>query len=523
MSRSLLVRGIFILAVVGGAALLASPPREKINLGLDLRGGIRLILEVQTEDALRAEADQDLESLLSLLEDRGVSGASATRTGDNSFELTGVGASNDDEINDIADNNLAFWNHRRSGESVIFQRRIEETAEIRDQAVRQAEQTIRNRVDAFGVAEPVIARQGLGSNRIEVQLPGVDDPERIKDLIKNTAFLEFRFSEFPTNGLPVSQAEILRNFGGTLPSRLEIVPQEQLDADGNVVSTGYMALEKRPVVTGRDLRTARAGLGDFNEPVVLFYLSQEGGRMFGEATAANIGRNLAIVLDGKIQSAPEIQSRIDDSGRIEGSFTQTEVEDLVTVLRSGALPAGILYLEERTVGPSLGQDSIDQGVKAGLAGGGLVVLTMLIVYRRSGVNAVFALTFNVVLIFGLLAYFGATLTLPGIAGIILTVGMAVDANVLIFERIKEELRSGKTVKTAVSTGFGKAWTSIFDANVTTMIAALFLFQFGTGPIRGFALTLSIGILASLFTAVFNSRFMFDLLLSRRTRVERLSI
>ena len=523
MNRSLVMRTLLVVFVVAGAGLLAYPPDEKINLGLDLRGGIHLVLEVQAEDALRAETDKDLDTFLRQMEEKGIGGGTGSRTDDNSFQVSGVPAANDADVDDVVEDFLGFWNHRRSGGDLIFERRVEEIGEIREQAVRQALQTIRNRVDAFGVAEPVIQRQGLGSNRIVVQLPGVDDPERVKDLIKNTAFLEFKMVEYPPNGFGVPQDEILRNYGGTLPTNLEIVPYERLDDQGVAAIVGYMAVEKRPIVTGRDLRTARPGLGDFNEPVVLFYFNQEGGRLFGEATGANIGRSLAIVLDGKIRSAPNINSRIDDSGRIEGGFTQTEVEDLVTVLRSGALPAGILYLEERTVGPSLGQDSIDQGYRAGLGAVGLVVLTMLIVYRRSGINAVVALAFNVILVFGLLAYFGATLTLPGIAGIILTVGMAVDANVLIFERIKEELASGKTVKTAVSSGFGKAWTSILDANVTTMIAALFLFQFGTGPIRGFAVTLSIGILASVFTAVFNSRLIFDLFLSRRTRVERLSI
>ena len=523
MNRGLIARGILILAVVGGFFLLANPPSEKINLGLDLRGGIHLVLQVQAEDALRAETEKDLDTLLRQLAEEGVAGANGSRTGDNRFEVTGVPAASDATVDTIVEDFLPFWSHRRSGDVLVFDRRVEEVADIREQAVRQALQTIRNRVDAFGVAEPVIQRQGLGSNRIVVQLPGVDDPERVKDLIKNTAFLEFRFVEFPPSGPAPTEDEILRNYGGTLPANLEILPLERKDDSGNASIVGYYALEKRQIITGRDLRTARPGLGQFNEPVVRFYLSQEGGRLFGEATGANVGRNLAIVLDGKVQSAPEVQSRIDDEGVIEGQFTQTEVEDLVTVLRSGALPAGIVYLEERTVGPSLGQDSIEQGVRAGLAGAALVVLTMLVVYRLSGINAVIALIFNVIIVFGMLAYFGATLTLPGIAGIILTIGMAVDANVLIFERIKEELYAGRTVKTAVATGFGKAWTSIFDANVTTMIAALFLFQFGTGPIRGFAVTLSVGILASLFTAVFNSRFIFDLILTRRKRVESLSI
>ncbi|MGB6335276.1 MAG: protein translocase subunit SecD, partial [Thermoanaerobaculia bacterium] len=285
----------------------------------------------------------------------------------------------------------------------------------------------------------------------------------------------------------------------------------------------FYLVEKRPVITGRDLKNARPGLGEFNQPVVNFYLTFEGGKLFAEATAANVGRGLAIVLDGKVASAPNIRSRIGDSGIIEGSFTRQEVEDLSTVLRSGALPAGITYLEERTVGPALGQDSIEAGLKAGLIGLALVVVIMLVVYKGTGINAVVALILDIVILFGALAYFRATLTLPGIAGIVLTIGMAVDANVLIFERIREELRHGRTVKSAIDAGFGKALSSVMDANITTLIAALFLFQFGTGPIRGFAVTLSIGILASLFTAIFVSRWIFDLVLAGRKRVDRISI
>jgi preprotein translocase subunit SecD len=252
-------------------------------------------------------------------------------------------------------------------------------------------------------------------------------------------------------------------------------------------------------------------------------LTQEKGKDFGDVTGNNVGRGLAIVIDDHVLSAPRINSKISSDGMIEGNFSFEEATDLATALKSGALPASITTLEERTVGPSLGQDSIDQGLRAGMIGGGLVVLIMLVIYLLSGINAIFVLSLNVVFVFGALAAFGATLTLPGIAGIILTIGMAVDANVLIFERIREELRAGRTVKSAISAGFEKALSSILDANITTLIAALFLFNFGTGPIRGFAVTLSVGILASVFTAVFVSRWIFDLWLSRRQRLERLSI
>jgi preprotein translocase subunit SecD len=524
LNRNLLWRGLLILAVVVGSFLLAYPPEERIKLGLDLRGGVHLVLAVQAEDALRAETEKDMDTVVRQLEEAGVTGVTTRRVADSKFEVIGVPAERRDAVETVIEDFLPFWTFDAGPQALVFTRRAEEDADIREQAVRQAEQTIRNRVDAFGVTEPVIQRQGLGSNRINVQLPGVDDPERVKELIKNTALLEFRFVAFPPQGAASSEEEILGNYGGTLPPDVELFEQELRGEDGTtVVGTAYLALESRRIITGRDLRTARSGLGQFNEPVVRFFLSKEAGRVFGEATGANVGRRLAIVLDGKVRSAPEVRGRITDQGVIEGQFTQTEVEDLVTVLRSGALPAAIVYLEERAVGPSLGQDSIDQGTRASLLGGALVLVLMLLAYKLSGINAVLALVINVLMVFAAMAYFGATLTLPGIAGIVLTMGMAVDANVLIFERIKEEVKTGRTVKAAIAAGFGKAWSAVLDTHVTTLIAALFLFQFGTGPIRGFAVTLSVGILASLFTAVFTSRWLFDLVLARRARAERLSI
>ena len=524
MNRNLLWRGLLVIVVVGACAFSAFPLGDSIQLGLDLRGGIHLVLEVLTDDALRAEAQKDIDSIVQELDEKGASGVVGATESPVRFRLTGLPPDQDSLLPDILEPTMPYWNWRRSGEEVIFDRRADEANNIREQAINQALQTIRNRVDEFGVAEPVIQRQGLGSNRLVVQLPGVDDPERVKNLIKNTAFLEFKLAEYPpSGGAAVDTQEILGQYGGTLPDHLEIVVQDLRDDDGNVIGQGYYALEKRPVITGRDLKTARASLGQFQEPVVNFSLTHEGAQIFGDWTGANIGRPLAIVLDGRVQSAPTIEGRISDSGIIRGSFTQQEVEDLATVLRSGALPAGINYLEQRAVGPSLGQDSIDQGARAFMYGIALVVLTMLFVYRGSGINAMVALGLNFVLVFGVLAYFGAALTLPGIAGLILTIGMAVDANVLVFERIREELHNGRTVKASVVSGFGKAWSSILDANLTTLIAAIFLINFGTGAIRGFAVTLTIGILASVFTAVFNSRLLFDLLLSRSGRVERLSI
>ncbi len=464
-----------------------------------------------------------MDRLLQEIKDSGEASATGILTSSSSFEVSRVTAVQDDRVQEIVDQFLPGWNWSRAGDLLDFEMTESNAKEIRNLAVVQAVETIRNRVDEFGVAEPVIQRQGLAGDRIVVQLPGADDPERVKKLIKNTAFLEFRLVDYPLGGGGVStRQEIDNHYGGRLPDNIEVLTGTLRDRQREAIGQQYYAVEKTPVITGRDLKNARPGLGEFNQPVVNFFLTHEGGKLFAEATGANVGKGLGIVLDGKVVSAPNIRSRIADSGLIEGSFTRQEVEDLSTVLRSGALPAGITYLEERTVGPSLGKDSIERGLKAGLIGLALVVAAILMVYKATGINAIFALALNIVIIFGSLAYFGATLTLPGIAGIVLTIGMAVDANVLVFERIREELRHGRTVKSAIDAGFSKARSSVLDANITTLIAALFLFQFGTGPIRGFAVTLSIGILASLFTAIFVSRFIFELVLSRR-RVDRLSI
>jgi preprotein translocase subunit SecD len=523
MNGSVLWRGLLILAVLVAAAFLAFPLDKNINLGLDLQGGMHLALQVKTEDALRAETDSDMERLIQQAEDEKVTGLSGRRTGDNQFELTGVTPDSKSKLADLAKRYLPDWSLQDQPERLVLNRSAQATEQIRQLAVTQAVQTITNRVDQFGVTEPTI--QEASNYRIIIQLPGVDDPERVRSLIKDTAFLEFRIVRFPKgggNGVSSREA-VLANYNGQLPQDLEVLAQDVRDANGKVLGQSFYAVDKRRSVTGRDLRMARPGLGQFNDPVVQFSLTPTGAGAFAELTGNNIGEGLAIVLDGKVVSAPVINARIGDQGGvIEGRFTQQEVQDLSTVLRSGALPAGITYLEERTVGPSLGRDSIQNGLRAGLIGTALVVLFMLVIYKLSGFNAVIALALNLLLLLAGLAMLNATLTLPGIAGILLTIGMAVDANVLVFERIREEIRAGRTVRSAVDQGFDKALSSIVDSNVTTLIAAVFLFQFGTGPIRGFAATLTIGLLASMFTAVFVSRWLFDLLLSSR-RVQRLSI
>lgn len=518
MDTSLKARGILILIVLVAAGIFLYPPQEKINLGLDLRGGSHLVFQVETDQALATETETDAERFVSYLGEKDVK-ASFRQTGESSFEINDIQAGKADEAERLARDFFQSWNIDRTGAGLALERSQQQNVTMRNQAVQQAVETIRNRVDEFGVSEPAIVPTG---DRIVVQLPGVDDPERVKELIKNTAFLEFRLVAEGSNRAS-SRGELIEFYGGRIPDDVEVFPETVKDANDIAVGENFWALERNRVITGRDLRTARPSTGQLGEPVVSFSLGLDGARIFGEVTGNNVGRSLAIVLDGKLITAPRINSRITSDGIIEGNFSIQEATDLSLVLRSGALPAALTLLEERSVGPSLGLDSIERSERAGLIGGLLVVLTMLVFYRFSGINAVVALALNVVFVFSALALFGATLTLPGIAGIILTIGMAVDANVLIFERIKEELGASRTVKAAVESGFGKALSSIMDANMTTLIAAMFLFTFGTGPIRGFAVTLSVGILASLFTAIFVSRWLFDLYLSRRQRVESLSI
>src|SRR5215210_721578 len=523
MKRKLLWRGLLILAVALICVALAYPPKKKINLGLDLQGAMHLVLQVHTEDALRAETDSDMARLVDQAKEQSVTGLSANRTGDTSFTIAGASPDARSTVIDIARRFLPRWEVSQEGEVLAFTMNKQAANEVANGAVNQAVQTIRNRIDQFGVTEPVIQPTATG-HRIVVQLPGVDDQDRVRRLIKNTAFLEFRIVQFPKGGGGVgSREEILANYGGQLPEDVEILEGDRRDQQNAVVGTTYYAAAKRRTVTGRDLRNATVGRGQFGNPIVEFTLTPSGSEAFGELTGQNVGSGLAIVLDGRVMTAPVVKSRITDRGQIEGGFDQQQAQDLSTVLRSGALPASITYLEERTVGPSLGRDSIEAGLRAGIVGTLMVLVTMLAYYRLAGLNAISALILNIVILFGGLGAFHSTLTLPGIAGVILTIGMAVDANVLVFERIREELRAGRTVRSAIDLGFERAFTSIIDTHCTTLISALFLFQFGTGPIQGFAVTLTIGLLASIFTAVFVSRWLFDFVLSRRRVQAPLSI
>jgi len=521
VDRKLIWRIVLIVAVVGIAAWSLYPPSERINLGLDLRGGIHLVLKVETDDAIRAELDDASRRLTSIAQEEGLAlGEATTEPDERRFRLEVPPGVDRSRLNELVEDFLPEYDVSRDDQEWRFTFSSVVERQVRDMAIRQALETIRNRVDEFGVAEPVIQRQGQDSDRILIQLPGVDDPARVKDLIGRTAFLEFK--EVMADEAPDRQSLLARS-GGELPPNTEILTGDRTDVDGRVVARDYYLVRKTAIITGRELRTARRSQDEFGTANVRFDLVPSAADKFGSFTGNNIGTRMAIVLDGNVMSAPVIRARITDSGVIEGNFSVQEAEDLALVLRAGALPAQITYLEERTVGPSLGRDSVQRGIRSAVAGLAIVAVFMVVYYRLSGFNADLALALNIVILFGAMAYFGATLTLPGIAGVILTIGMAVDANVLIFERIREELDVGKTVRSAIDTGFSRAFGTILDANLTTLIAALFLFQFGTGPVKGFAVTLSIGILASVFTAVFVSRTVYMLVLAGRDRVQSLSI
>jgi preprotein translocase subunit SecD len=521
VDKKTLWRIALIVAVVGLSLWSLYPPQEKIHYGLDLSGGIHLVLQVQTDDAIKAELDDSAQRLVSRARDEGVEltqGVSNIK--ELSFSVSVPATTDTAKLREIADNWVPGYTVQPGAGTWTFELPPNMDRTVRDMAVRSSLETIWNRVDQFGVAEPVIQRQGMESDRILVQLPGVDDPARVKDLISSTAFLEFQ--EVVGGPLPDRQS-LLSAVGGSVPSDAEIVPGDREGIDGAVIGTDFYLLKKAAIISGQELRSARRSQDQYGQPVVNFATQPHAADKFGQYTGSHIGTRMAIVLDHRVISAPVIESRIPGEGRITGNFTIEEAEDLALKLRAGALPATITYLEERTVGPSLGRDSVVRGVRAAVAGLLVVMIFMLVYYKMSGLNANVALILNIIILLGAMAYFGATLTLPGIAGVILTIGMAVDANVLIFERIREELQVGKTVRAAIDTGFARAFGTILDANLTTLIAALFLFNFGTGPVKGFAVTLSIGILASVFTAVFVSRTLYMIALAGRERVESLSI
>ncbi|MBI4461195.1 MAG: protein translocase subunit SecD [Acidobacteria bacterium] len=533
--RAVVIALIILVSLYGVFGLptswqkLRANMQERIRLGLDLRGGTHLVLQVMVNDAINAEADQTVERLQQTLKQRGIDYAAISRIDaqniydDGGIQTEGVPAEQTSTFRQLLDDTEPNWTYQSTGGgSYRLQMRQAVLAALRQQTLQQSLETIRNRVDRLGVAEPTIQERGQGEYEVLVQLPGVDDPERVKEILQTTAILEIK----EVRGGPYSsRQEGLSAHGGVLPVGTELlISVDTPEVTGGATPPEQWYLVNRvPIVSGRDLRTAAPGRDENNRPEVDFTLTTDGARRFGDFTERNVGNSLAVELDGRIQSVAVIQSKITDRGRITGRFSQQRANDLALVLRAGALPASMRYLEERTVGPSLGADSIRAGMIAALAGMLVVVGFMFVYYRLSGVNATVALILNLLILLAALVYIRGTLTLPGIAGIALTIGMAVDANVLVFERIREELRAGKTPVSAVEAGFAKALLTIIDTNTTTIIAAFFLFLFGTGPVKGFAVTLSIGLVANLFSAIFVSRFLFDYLLARQARQATLSI
>ena len=521
MDKNLRWRALAILAVIAVSIWGFYPPQKKVRLGLDLQGGVHLVLRVQTDDALRLDTETTMEQLREGVEAKGLTNVTFTGVDPTRFKVDGVPQAQDAAFREAAiEIETRFNRESGTGGSYSFVMKPNMIVQLREDAVEQALQTIERRVNELGVAEPIVARTGAAGDQIMVQLPGVSNPQRAKDIIRSTALLELKLVE---DGPASTKEQLLQTRGGVLPGNMEVVPGvSDTGAPGDRAETVYYMVRKVAAVTGRDLRNAKPSLDENNRPAVSFSLNTDGARKFGKATGENIGRRLAIILDGRVQSAPVIEGRIFDEGRISGVFTQQEVQDLSLILRSGALPASLTYLEERTVGPSLGADSIRSGVTAALGGLGLVVVFLLLYYKLSGINAIASMVINLVVLLAMMSYLDATMTLPGIAGFILTIGMGVDSNVLIFERIKEELAAQKGVKQAIAAGFDRVFLTILDTHVASLISAAFLFQFGTGPIRGFATTLSIGLLSNVFTSVFVSRTLFELVLSRR-RAATLSI
>jgi preprotein translocase subunit SecD len=518
MPRHLAMRIGLVALVVLGSIWYVYPPKHTINLGLDLQGGIHLVFGVETDKALASQTDRVAEDLKSALEKKGIGVSRVAREGATSI---GVQLASPQSWNDAQTVAGEFANfERRNADQGAGRFTLtmsdKEINRLRDLSVRQGVETIRNRVDQFGVAEPTITRQG--QDRILIQLPGLQDPERAKALIGKTAHLEFRLLDERTT----AEAAL----AGQLPDTSEILYQRRVDKDTKAERKIPYVVQKRTLLSGAELNRAEVQ-ADPNSPgnwQVAIEFNAVGARIFGEVTEANVGKHLAIILDGSVYSAPRINERI-PGGRavITGQFTVEEARDLAIVLRAGALPAPVTVLEERTVGPSLGADSIRQGLIAIAASAAIVFVFMVFYYRLSGLIADVALGLNLLILFACMAAFGATLTLPGLAGIALTVGMAVDTNILIFERIREELRLGKSPRASIEAGFTRAFRTIIDTHLTVMVTAAILYNFGTGSVKGFAVSLFVGLAASLFTAYFFTRLLFDLIYGGRRRLEAISV
>jgi len=493
-------------------------PTEKVHLGLDLQGGMHLILEVQAEKAVESYVERVKNNLRDDLRDKAVPVGKLEREKSNQIVLEVSGEKGKWEK--ILSQRYGFMQELSSTAldkgiwRVVLVLDSRQAEQIRKGAIDQALETIRNRIDQFGVAEPEITLQG--TDRILIQLPGIKDPQRAIDLIGRTALLEFKLVD--------EEGNLDEALKGNAPEGSIVLYQRQVDPKtGGVKKTPFL-LKEKTMMTGEVLKDARVTIDtQFNEPYVALEFDDIGAKLFEQITGANVKKRLAIILDDNVYSAPVIQERIGGGrAQITGRFDMKEAGDLAIVLRAGALPAPVKILEQRSVGPSLGQDSIRKGIISTLVSAALVVLFMIFYYRVSGAIADIALILNILFVMGTLAIFRATLTLPGIAGLVLSIGMAVDANILIHERIKEELRWGKTVRAAIDEGYRRAFITILDSNLTTLFAALFLYQFGTGPVKGFAVTLSIGLLANIFTAVYVTRWVFDFL-TLKVKVKKLSI
>ena len=518
MRRHLALRIGLVVVVILGSIWYLYPPKKTINLGLDLQGGIHLVLGVQTDKALASQTDRVGEDLKGALEKKGIGVTKVAREGDTAVVVQLASPQSWNDALTVAGefSNFERRNADQGAGRFTLVMTDREVAERRDLAVRQGVETIRNRVDQFGVAEPTITRQG--EDRILIQLPGLQDPDRAKALIGKTAHLEFRLLDERTSAEDAQ--------AGRLPETSEVLYQRRIDKETKAERKIPYVVQKRTLLTGAELSRAEVN-ADPNSPgnwQVAIEFNAVGARIFGETTEGNVGKHLAIILDGTVYSAPRINERI-PGGRavITGTFTIEEARDLAIVLRAGALPAPVTVLEERTVGPSLGADSIRQGVIAIMASAVLVFLFMLVYYRLSGLIADVALGLNLLILVASMAAFGATLTLPGLAGIALTIGMAVDTNILIFERVREELRVGKSPRAAIDAGFSRAFRTIIDTHVTVLVTAAILYNFGTGAVKGFAVSLFVGLVGSLFTAVFFTRLLFDLIYGGRKRLQEISI
>ena len=505
------------------------PPRG-VSLGLDLQGGIHLVLEVEKDRAVEIAVDRAAKAMQDILTDKDIAYETIERVGGVQVQLD---VSEEGKVEEVAelirDSFSSYFQASQEGRTVVFELIASEVERIKNSAINQALETIRNRIDQFGVTEPLLQRQGR--TEIVIQLPGVKDPERAKNLIQDTALLEFKMVDEDNEtklGLPLqvkrSEEQAVREkFADQVPEGSEILFESiQNGEDGMPEFSQPRLIRQGAVLTGDVLRDARVNYDDFSEIYVGVTFDSKGASEFGKITKANVGKFMAIVLDGTVYSVPRINEPIlGGRAQITGNFTTDEANDLAIVLRAGALPAPMKTVQDLTVGPSLGRDSIEKGLKTTMIAGIIVLIFMVVYYRLSGVIADAALVLNLLCLLGALSGLNATLTLPGIAGIILTIGMGVDSNILIFERIREELRQGRPVRLAVDAGYEKAFLTIVDSHVTTLITGLALFVFGTGPIKGFAVTLCLGIAINLFTALIGTKVVFDLI--NRRKLERLSI